>query len=1002
MISITEKLLTDAGGWKAMKEAKALHAAGRVISSAYNAPVLRGSVRDRGIEFRSGLVIKSSTDMENLCTCPEARRYGTICAHSLAVGLANIKKNHVPPPVVRPAATEKPAMKKAEMLPVFTAEEHADALPVRLHVIFPPGLATAFKKKLIPMMVEMEQAGRTSPLNAASMKNVYRVGGEDLLAIQALRDITGMALPGMCALQNDRFLSLLRALRGHPRITLGRKETVEVMREPMLPRLQVAIEDGGGLVLMAHMPEHGERMETADALWCYDNHRFQEIAPALPHAYRELLMRKIVIPSDATANFVANELSGLGTYFTLDVPPALNGSDKKALPKVHCFLEGTLNGLEVSVSYEYVPGALRNMAFENSVTERLARSGFRARGEVMQLQGQNQILTFLADELPELEMEWHVRTGPRFQHLSGQMDRVDMKVDVQSWGEDWFTLTVQATTANGRRLSSDEVQRLMQSSHGRLDGGRIALFNAKAAREWEEVLTDATSEQTSAGMYRLSKSQAGYVQNSIESLGLRTGAEWEKWKAQTQSYSSAPALALGALEHVLRSYQRDGVRWMLGLASNRLGGILADDMGLGKTLQTLTLLKQTGGLSLVVCPTSLVRNWKAECEKFTPEIKCLVLDGPQRSKLFESIPQSDLVITSYALLRRDEEELRKFRFQTIVLDEANHIKNPDTQSAQSAFRLRAECRFVLTGTPLENSVRDLWSIMHFVMPGYLGGLKEFKERYEKPLRSSNADPALRQRLSRRLQPFMLRRLKSEVAKDLPEKIQQVLYADLTPAQEQVYREVLEAGRKRITDRAGERIQMLATLTRLRQVCCDLRLLGDAASETASGKTDLFTELLQEAMDGGHRVLVFSQFVRMLTLMREALDAQGVDYCYLDGQTKNRHEEVARFQQAEGAPVFLISLKAGGVGLNLTAADTVIHFDPWWNPAVEDQATDRAHRIGQDKVVTAYKLITRGTVEERILSLQAKKRSMIDAVMGEDFGDGLSDADLREILFGESG
>jgi SNF2 family DNA or RNA helicase len=409
---------------------------------------------------------------------------------------------------------------------------------------------------------------------------------------------------------------------------------------------------------------------------------------------------------------------------------------------------------------------------------------------------------------------------------------------------------------------------------------------------------------------------------------------------------------------------------------------------------------------LIVCPTSLVFNWVAEVKKFTPELKILALHGPDRHARFDEIAASDIVVTSYALIRRDAEKYCGLEFDTVALDEAQHIKNRQTQNAQAVKAVRAKHRIVLTGTPLENSVLDLWSIFDFLMLGYLGTAKDFRERYELPIaKEKNAEAQAR--LARRLRPFMLRRLKKEVAADLPAKIEQVSFCDLTPDQRGVYQQVIEASRKEVLAAVGaqglakSRMVVLTALLRLRQVCCDLRLLklDNVNPANASGKLDLFGELLEEVIDGGHRVLVFSQFVGMLALLKERLTAEKIEFCYLDGSTTDRGAVVEQFQKNDAIPVFLISLKAGGVGLNLTGADTVIHFDPWWNPAVEDQATDRAHRIGQTKVVTSYKLITRDTVEEKILTLQNRKREIIQATIGgeEAFAAALNWEEIQELL-----
>jgi SNF2 family DNA or RNA helicase len=426
----------------------------------------------------------------------------------------------------------------------------------------------------------------------------------------------------------------------------------------------------------------------------------------------------------------------------------------------------------------------------------------------------------------------------------------------------------------------------------------------------------------------------------------------------------------------------------------------------------------------VVCPTSLVHNWTAETARFTPTLKTLAIAGPDRAKLFPAIPDHDLVVTSYALVRRDFDRYRGIDFDTVILDEAQHIKNRQTRNAAAVKALRSRHRLVLTGTPLENSVLDLWSIFDFLMPGYLGQAQDFRDRYEVPI-TREKDAATQSRLARRVRPFLLRRLKRDVAPELPARIDQVVWCDLSETQAAVYEQLLNATRRDVLQAAGpdglakNRMLVLTALLRLRQACCDLRLMGveeeeptpdtpDTARKPAppaktpassGGKFEAFTELLEEVIDGGHRVLVFSQFTKMLGLLKDHLAAENTPFCYLDGSTRDRAGEVARFQGSPDIPVFLISLKAGGVGLNLTGADTVVHFDPWWNPAVEDQATDRAHRIGQSRVVTSYKLIARGTVEEKILRLQERKREVTRGLLSgeEAFTESLSWSEIQELL-----
>ena len=518
---------------------------------------------------------------------------------------------------------------------------------------------------------------------------------------------------------------------------------------------------------------------------------------------------------------------------------------------------------------------------------------------------------------------------------------------------------------------------------------------------------------------------APYLAEALRDSPLRS--HWQH-PAEIQALH---AVALPArLEAILRPYQREGVNWLHHLSENKLAGILADEMGLGKTLQALVWLAtsarkrapvlslesgvpspeprvpnpESDGPSLVVCPTSLLANWQAEVERFTPELKTLVFHGADRQPLLDTIPAYDLVITSYALLRRDVAQHQQINWQAVVLDEAQHIKNRFSQNAQAVKALRARHRLVLTGTPLENSLGDLWSIFDFLMPGYLGPAPEFRDRYEIPI-TQQKDPAALTRLRQRLRPFVLRRLKSEVARDLPAKIDQITWCDLTAEQQSVYQSILTQGRQEVFAPAGKggeaqrRLTVLTTLLRLRQACCHLGLLpNDREWREPSAKLATCLELIDEAISGNHRVLVFSQFVKMLKLVEAALRAGSTAICYLDGSTVDRAGEIRRFQESR-VPVFLISLKAGGTGLNLTGADTVIHLDPWWNPAVEEQATARAHRIGQAQVVTSYKLIARGSVEEKIVHLQERKRELIGQLVTSDEGfvQGLSIAELQDLL-----
>jgi SNF2 family DNA or RNA helicase len=684
-------------------------------------------------------------------------------------------------------------------------------------------------------------------------------------------------------------------------------------------------------------------------------------------------------------------------------------------------LEGSLNYLAATLQVQYINrdsnfSPLRPLRPsvhipEQSALDRLRAAGFSdpdRKGEMI-LKGERPILRFLGGALPALQRDWKVEFGARFSNINDTVARVRPRIEVHGSGENWFELSVSLGTPEGQTFSSAEIQRLLQmgQNHVRMKNGHIAVFDPGMLDELGQTLADCDPHQPRPGTYRISRAHAGYLAGALgDGTSIEASPDWQSWTRQQLEPDTLTPVPLGSLEEVLRPYQKHGVYWMRFLARNGFGGILADEMGLGKTLQALSFLSGLTGVSLIVCPSSLIQNWAREAARFTPALRVLTLEGPDRHTRMARLSESDLAITSYPLLRRDAGRYASIDFQAIILDEAQHIKNPETQNAQAAAALNARHRLVLTGTPLENSVRDLWSIMHFVMPGYLGTRADFKERYEQPIVQDLDSAPVKSRLAKRIRPFLLRRTKREVYKELPEKIEQVVYCTLTARQREVYDKLLLESRRQITDLATTKDQnrgrmlMFTALLRLRQASCDIRLLGlpDLTQDQASAKLELLDELLREVIDGGHRVLIFSQFVSMLQLQKAALDAADIPYCYLDGQTKDRMLVVDRFQNDPAIPVFLISLKAGGVGLNLTGADTVVHFDPWWNPAVEAQATDRAHRIGQHKVVTAYKLIARNTVEEKILKLQESKRNLMDSIESEEpLMSALTTAEIQELL-----
>jgi SNF2 family DNA or RNA helicase len=515
--------------------------------------------------------------------------------------------------------------------------------------------------------------------------------------------------------------------------------------------------------------------------------------------------------------------------------------------------------------------------------------------------------------------------------------------------------------------------------------------------------------------HRIVRARVAEVQDILAEAAphFQPPATWvERSAALHQLAALTPAPVPLALAEILRPYQKLGVAWLWYLYGQKLGGILADEMGLGKTLQALALLAARHGRapsvrgpaadprrpSLVVCPASLMENWRREAVRFTPQLSVLVHHGDRRTEDATAFASYDLIITSYGTLTRDAELFTAQEFDIILADEAQHLKNRRTQAAQSLRTLRGRGRFLLTGTPLENSLDDLRSLFEYLMPGFIAAI---------PAGVRGTDRTwFDERLRVQTAPYILRRTKLVVAPELPEKIEQTIYCELTPDQAALYRRMQDKTEQELSKLAATgasagtlHLAALTQLLRLRQICCDPRLIPEQTA--SSTKLEAFRELLAESIDEGHRMLVFSQFTSLLGLLRTELEAQGVTYCYLDGSlsTRARQAAVDRFQADATIPVFLISLKAGGTGLNLTGADVVVHYDPWWNPAAEAQATDRTHRIGQTKVVTSYRLICAQTVEEKVQLLQDTKRALLADVFEASAAAAakLSLTDLRDLL-----
>lgn len=501
------------------------------------------------------------------------------------------------------------------------------------------------------------------------------------------------------------------------------------------------------------------------------------------------------------------------------------------------------------------------------------------------------------------------------------------------------------------------------------------------------------------GHFRAPDYRAAYVSEAVKEAGegvnIRRSADFKRLIRDMKSYSDSDFEVPQEIKADLRGYQKDGFRWLAILDAWGFGGILADDMGLGKTLQVIAFLQMKKENALIVCPASLVYNWESEVKRFAPKLKPCIIAGSakDRKAQIENMPEERagwVFITSYDLLKKDISFYKDKKFYCMVADEAQYLKNAGTQTAKTVKQVKAQRRFALTGTPIENQLSDLWSIFDFIMPGYLYGYSRFREELELPAAARKDEDALR-RLKMLVTPFILRRKKKDVLKDLPDKLEEVVYTRMEEAQRKVYDAHVKRLRLELAGQSEEeynqnKLKYLAELTKLRMICCCPALCFESY-EGGSAKTEMCMELIENAVSGGHRLLVFSQFTKMLDILSEELKKRKLAYLYLSGQNTKEERKSMVEQFSEGKiPVFLISLKAGGTGLNLTAADMVIHYDPWWNKAAMDQASDRAHRIGQENAVTVMNLVVRDTVEEKIIALQQKKAEMADAVMD---GSGIS-------------
>ncbi|MFN5623155.1 MAG: DEAD/DEAH box helicase, partial [Planctomyces sp.] len=647
---------------------------------------------------------------------------------------------------------------------------------------------------------------------------------------------------------------------------------------------------------------------------------------------------------------------------------------------------------------------IRDRSFEGHCWERLRQTGFRRRlGDLKQTVNVEIARRDLGRAVRELvEGGWNVfADGSKVRQAGGLRFRVSSDTD-------WFDVHTEVDF-EGRSVSFPELLRALErgDSTVRLDDGSLGIL----PEEWLEQIgmISGLGTTTEDGL-RFSTSQAALLDALLASQeSVEIDAGFERMRERFRNFSGleqveVPATFVGQL----RGYQREGLSWLKFLGDFNFGGCLADDMGLGKTVQFLAMLLRrledvkSPPPSLVVVPRSLMFNWSSECGRFAPGLRVMEYTGLERANSRADFSRHHLILTTYGTVRRDIAVLKDIDFDYVVLDEAQTIKNPSSQIARASRLLKANFRLALSGTPIENNAGDLWSIFEFLNPGMLGRSTAFRTHIADPDSRES-----REMVAKGLRPFILRRTKKQVAAELPDRLEETIVCDMEPEQRRLYDELRLHYRDSLLGLVQEqgiaktRMHVLEALLRLRQAACHPALLKRGDESEPYAKLDVLVPHLQELISEGHKALVFSQFTSMLSILREHLDRQGIVYEYLDGKTRDRKARVEHFQDDPACPVFLISLKAGGLGLNLTAADYVFLLDPWWNPAVEAQAIDRAHRVGQTRTVFAYRLICRDTVEEKIAELQKQKRELADAILaGDDSSNVLKDLSVEdlELLF----
>ncbi len=780
-------------------------------------------------------------------------------------------------------------------------------------------------------------------------------------------------------------------------------------------------------------------------LWVCWNKSFYPVQTGLsPKLIQELVKSPPLISQQEISEFLDRVWTKLPASDLVDQEAFLEHmkpifADAKYNPKLFLDEEGSLLTLQIENVYETEHGEYslpgpnpdlqtgsyqhngksflirRSQAEEAQLTQELQDMNFQPRSNSIWFLEPEEAITFLLDAYPKLVEAYRIYGEKNLTRYKVRLSQPNIVAKLESKEDDkWFNLDL-AVEYDDQRVPIEKIWKAwtQKKRYVQLKDGSYTSLPESWLEKLGHKLRALGFDPEKPPRKKFKQYEAPVLDKILEDLPeVTTDSFWNKLRTNIHNFTEiTQVIQPKSLNATLRPYQLQGMSFLNFLREYGFGGILADEMGLGKTIQTLSFIQFMHdqnwiGPTLIVVPTSVLPNWEREASKFVPSLKLLTIYGTRRENMFKKIKDSDIILTTYALLRRDLEELQKYEFNAIILDEAQNIKNPNTITARSVRKLASRLRICLSGTPIENNLFELWSLFEFLMPGFLGSQHSFQRGIVKPIK--DGDEETLSFLRTRVKPFILRRSKSEVAKDLPPKIESVFYCSLAEEQMDLYAALAKKLKEQVMQNVDEKglaksqMSILDALLKLRQICCHPRLLKldmpGVSTNLPSGKFDAFKDMITDIIDEGHKVLVFSQFVQMLHIIRSWLIISEKPFAYLDGSSKDRFDQVDRFNNDPDIPIFLISLKAGGTGLNLTSADYVIHYDPWWNPAVESQATDRTHRIGQTRQVFSYKMICQNTVEEKILKLQDMKKDVAEAIIpGQDAWKSLTRDDLEHLF-----